>query len=168
MFDTLQNFAEVGVAIAGFSGIASAVSARSLQEWTPVERDHLIGLLETSGLVVVFALVPQVLLQLVEEAHALWVVSSLLYLVVHVLHYGITGRKMLRSISAGRGDAIRLRTVFAMGAVATILLVSQATAILFGTTAQLKFIYLVILLWHTAIAGAMFADLLTRSVARHK
>jgi hypothetical protein len=52
-----------------------------------------------------------------------------------------------------------------MSAVATILLVGQETAILFSTTARLQFIYLVILLWHTADAGAMFADLLIRALA---
>ncbi len=153
MLDTLQNFAEVGVALAGFSGIVSAVRARSL---SPRERDHLVALLMTSGIVVAFALVPQVLTPLLEEGRQLWFVSSLLYFVVHLIHYGLTASKMLRAIASSRQDTIRKRDAYAAGTIASVLLVGQAAAILFGTAPHLRFIYLLILLWHPGIAMARF------------
>ncbi len=163
VLDTLQNFAEVGIAVAGFSGIVSAVSARSL---SPRERDHLIALLQTSGLVVAFALVPQVLSAVLVEDRSLWLTSSILYLAVHLIHYGNTAFKMLRSIGSGKQDTIGKRDAYVTGAVATLLLVAQITAILFGDSTQMLFVYLVILLWHTGTAMAMFGSLLIRALSR--
>lgn len=165
MLDTLQNFAEVGVAVAGFSGIVSAVSARTL---SPLEHDHLVALLLTSGLVVAFALVPQVLMPLLEESRQLWLVSSLLYFVVHLIHYGVTASKMARGLASGRQDAIRKRDAYALGAVASILLIGQAGALLFGTASQLQFVYLLVLLWHTGTAMAMFGSLLIRALSHRR
>ena len=166
MLDTLQNFAEVGVALAGFSGIVSAVRARSL---SPRERDHLVALLMTSGIVVAFALVPQVLTPILEEGRQLWFVSSLLYFVLHLIHYGLTASKMLRAIGSSQQDTIRKRDAYAAGVVASILIVGQGAAIVFGTTPQLRFVYLLILLWHTGTAMAMFGSLLLRALSqRHE
>ncbi|MGI9327347.1 MAG: hypothetical protein ACR2PZ_19170 [Pseudomonadales bacterium] len=165
MLDTLQNFAEVGIAVAGFSGIVWAVSERSLSQR---ERDHLVALLLTSGLVVAFALVPQVLAPLLEGGRQLWLVSSLLYLVVHLIHFGLTASKMLRALASSQRDAIRKRDAYAAGAVASTLLLGQAAAIAFGTASHLQFVYLLILLWHTGIAMAMFGSLLLRALSRRR
>lgn len=79
VFETLRNFAEIGIAIAGFSAIASALSSRISGSWSERDRLALLSLLETSALVVFFALVPQVLRELSSSDHALWVGSNLLY-----------------------------------------------------------------------------------------
>jgi hypothetical protein len=163
--DTLQNFAEVGVAVEGFSGIVSALSTRTL---SPREYDQLFALLLTSGLVVAFALVPQVLTPLLEEGRQLWLVASVLYLIVHLIHYGLTASKMLRAISSSQEDTIRKRDAYAAGAVGSILVLGQAAAILFGTASQLRFVYLLVLFWHTGTAMVMFGSLLLRAMMQRR
>ena len=62
--------------------------------------------------------------------------------------------------------AIRKRDAYAAGAIATVLIGCQALAILYGTIDQMHFVYLVILLWHTASAVAMFSSLLIRVIPK--
>ena len=79
MFETLRNFAEIGIAIAGFSGITAAIGSRSFTSWSSAERMQLLSLLETAGLVVFFSLVPQVLHRILENDSLLWTLSNGLY-----------------------------------------------------------------------------------------
>ena len=51
---TLESIAEVGVALAGFGGIAAGLGYRARGIWSPDDQSRLI-LLATSGLTVVFA-----------------------------------------------------------------------------------------------------------------
>ena len=164
MLDTLRNFAEVGIAVAGFSAIVSALSSRSLNAR---ERDHLVALLQTSGLVVAFALVPQVLATILKDPHTLWMAAGFFYFVVHLVHFGMTGSKMVRAVRSGRPDAIRKRDVYVLGTIASLLLLAQMGTVAFGYEDQMRFVYLLVLLWHTGIAMAMFGSLLVRAVS-HK
>lgn len=168
MLDTLQNFAEVGVAVMGFSGIVAAVYSRSEQLWTPRERDHLISLLQTSAMVIAFALIPQVLLPAFGEGRSLWVVANSLYAFVHLMHYLVTARKMKRAISRGHSYAIRKRDAYASGIVASALIVAQVGVVFIGNVDQMHFAYLAILLWHTFSAAAMFCALLIRVIPKVK
>lgn len=70
MFETLRNFAEIGIAIAGFSAIASTLRSRISGSWPEGDRLALLSRLETSALVVFFALAPQVLDQIVKDERA--------------------------------------------------------------------------------------------------
>ena len=162
MLDTLQNFAEVSVAIMGFSGIVSTVYIRSEQTWTPRERDHLLSLLQTSAMVIGFSLLPQVLIPQFGEGYVLWVIANSLYLIVHFAHYVTIARKMKRALAANKSYAIGRRNAYASGVIATALICCQMLAILFGSIDQMHFVYLLILLWHTACAIAMFCALLIR------
>ena len=47
MFETLQNFAEVSIAVAGFSGIAATLGAASRGSWKEEKRRFFEMLLET-------------------------------------------------------------------------------------------------------------------------
>ena len=162
MLNTLQNFAEVGVAIMGFSGIVTALYSRSEVAWTPRERDHLLSLLQTSAMVVAFALVPQVLIAYFDEGRVLWLQASSLYLFAHLTHYFLVAKKMRRAISLNRSYSIRKRDAIVSGAVASILIIGQALAIIYGSVTQMHFAYLVVLFWHTASAVLMFCTLLIR------
>ena len=162
MLDTLQNFAEVGVAVMGFSGIVAAVSSRSDQVWTPRELDHLTGLLQTSAMVIAFALVPQVLVSILGEGRDFWVIANALYAFVHLIHYLAVARKMKRALVQGHSYAIRKRDAYASGLFSASLIAAQVMAVFIGSVEQMHFTYLVILLWHAFAAIAMFCVLLIR------
>ncbi len=73
--DILQTFAEVGVAITGFTGVVFILGNRARGEWSIVENQWLRVLLETSVCVVIFALFPVVLDSALATATA-WRVSA--------------------------------------------------------------------------------------------
>jgi hypothetical protein len=54
--DTLSIFAEVSVALAGFSGVAIAFGRRSIGVLTPLEKRRLYNLIVSSGLVLILSL----------------------------------------------------------------------------------------------------------------
>jgi len=59
--DLLQTLAEVGVAIAGFTGVVVVLGRRARGDWSPPEIQWLHMLLLSSLSVVFFALLPVVL-----------------------------------------------------------------------------------------------------------
>ena len=59
--DILQTFAEVGVALAGFTGVVFILGNRAAGEWSRAERMWFRILLDSSVIVVFFALLPVVL-----------------------------------------------------------------------------------------------------------
>ncbi len=59
--DVLRTFAELGIALAGFSGVVVALGRRSVAEWMLLDGLPTHIPLELSGLVVAFALLPSVL-----------------------------------------------------------------------------------------------------------
>ncbi len=59
--DILQTFAEVGVAMAGFTGVVFVLGNRATGEWSRVEKLWFHILLSSSAHVVAFALLPLVL-----------------------------------------------------------------------------------------------------------
>jgi hypothetical protein len=59
--DTLQTLAEVGVALAGFTGVVFVLGSRATGEWSRVEKLWFHILLSSSAHVVFFALLPAVL-----------------------------------------------------------------------------------------------------------
>lgn len=161
MFETLRNFAEIGIAIAGFSAIASTLRSRISGSWPEGDRLALLSLLETSALVVFFALAPQVLDQIVKNERALWVSSNLTYVAVHSFHYFIGARRIIPLRAAG--ETVNPLSPAAGGVlfVGGILLIgTQIVLSAFGDSDQLRFIYLVALTWHVCVAGAMFGALI--------
>jgi hypothetical protein len=96
MFETLRNFAEIGIAIAAFSAIAAV--------------RRIIPLRAAGG--------PP------------------------------------RPVSRSAGRALFLGGILLIG--------TQAALAAFGDSDQLRFIYLVVLTWHSCIAGVMFGALILR------
>jgi hypothetical protein len=163
MFETLRNFAEIGVAIAGFSAIASALRSRGSGRWPEGERVALLSLLETSALVVFFALVPQVLGEILINQRALWASSNLAYAATHSLHCFIQVRRSVPLRAAGETALpLRLSAGRALFLGAILLIGTQTGLAAFGNPEQLRFIYLVALTWHCCVAGAMFGSLILR------
>ena len=73
--DILQTFAEVGIALTGFTGIVVALARRSRGDWTPVELGQLHDLLWTSLVVVFFSFLPLVLVRALTP-EATWRLAS--------------------------------------------------------------------------------------------
>ena len=153
MLDTLRNFAEVGVAVAGFSAIAVALNRDLASTPDSSERGGLHTLLETAGLVVLFALVPQVLEQAPVSEAALWRSALLGYGLVHLGHAMIIGVRN----GARRATVPFAPALFAGGLV---VLASQLLVGAFGSLDWVRFVYLVALGWHTLIAAISFAGLI--------
>ena len=95
--DALVIFAEVSVALAGFSGIAIALARRRAGELTPLEARRLFNLFAFSGLVLVQALTSITVLQGFEaNAENLWAAQSAFTLLFGVPWLYIDWRKVLR------------------------------------------------------------------------
>ncbi len=165
MTETLRNFAEIGIAIAGFSAIASALRSRVSGSWSENDRLALLSLLETSALVVFFALIPQVLGQIVSSESVLWASSNLVYAAVHSLHYVVQARRVLSHTEPSEAPRPVSRStgwVLFLGGI--LLIAAQIVFAIRGDLEWLRFVYLLVLTWHTCVAGVMFGGLVLRSL----
>ncbi len=163
MFEALRTFAEVGIAIAGFSAIASALRSRVAGPWSGGDRIALLSLLETSALVVFFALIPQVLDQILTNDRILWVICNLAYVATHAFHCFVQVRRSIPLRAAGEPHLpLGLSTARAPFLGAILLIGTQIAVAAFGNSDQLRFTYLVVLTWHSCVAGAMFGALILR------
>ena len=70
--DLLTVMAEVGIALAGFTGLVVVLGRRAHGDWTPAERTQLAILLQTSLAAVFFALLPLLIPRLPFPETAVW------------------------------------------------------------------------------------------------
>jgi hypothetical protein len=97
--DTLQTFAEVGIALTGFTGIVVVVGRRSRGDWSPVELGQLHDLLWASLNVVCFAFLPLVVFR-VMTADAMWRALSGAFALGDIAfmgHYWWRGARFIRN-----------------------------------------------------------------------
>lgn len=74
--DALQTFSQLGVALAGFTGVAIVLGGRAAGSWDYVERGQLRQLLESSLAVVLLSMLPLVLERFAWTEATLWRVSN--------------------------------------------------------------------------------------------
>jgi hypothetical protein len=74
--DLLATLAELGVALAGFSGIVVVLGARETLEWSSRDRQLLSALLATSGGVILWSILPLLLLVAELPDRTVWLLSS--------------------------------------------------------------------------------------------
>jgi hypothetical protein len=100
----LGSAIEVAIAIAGFSGILAAVGCRGAGHWTEADQLRLRILLTSTGIALVFAFLPFLLIDLIDPS-LVWRVGSALQVVwtVGILIY----RARQVSIAPLAGAAIR-------------------------------------------------------------
>jgi len=158
LFDTLQNFAEVGIAVAGFSGIAAALGTARGVASADSRRRFLLTLLETAGMVVLFSFVPQILNETALPGANLWRTSAGLYAGVHAFH-GILLFRRVRRFGTPEPDIPK--SIVPIGLV---VLVLQLHSVILGSIEQVRFVYLLTLCWHTIAAATSFAGLLLSSL----
>ena len=75
----LTTSAEVGIAIAGFSGIAAVLGRRGEGDWSPQDTNRIRVLLRASFSAVVFSLLPIGLFSAALPERSVWAVASGLY-----------------------------------------------------------------------------------------
>jgi hypothetical protein len=74
--DLLTTLAQLGVAMAGFSGIVVVLGARATGQWSSRERELLSILLGASGAVVLWSILPLLLLAADLSERRVWLLSS--------------------------------------------------------------------------------------------
>ena len=149
--DVLLTFAEVGVAIAGFSGIVVALGKRALGQWTQRDRYRLRDLLFASLGTGIFGFLPIVLTGAnMSPAVALQYASAVFFFYILV---GLT--------SFLRGSAGKLGPVSWVFAIPTLLILSMQALVAFNVIYRVaEFAYYLALFWLILLSMANFAQLL--------
>jgi hypothetical protein len=94
--DLLTTLAQLGVALAGFSGIVSVLGTRASGEWSSWERTLLAVLLATSGGVILWSLLPLLLLASGLAEGRVWRLSSASWVVAQVAVLSHRVRQVVR------------------------------------------------------------------------
>ena len=153
--DTLAVIASVAIAIAGFSGVVVALTGRTADSFGPLEKLNFRILLQVSALALFFAIVPLILHRGLEPSAA-WRVSMLLYGTVHLADAGFFFFRARHSTTISRVQRLTPRLGIGIA-------VFQLLFVAFGTTTVIEVAYLLVLIWHLAIAGMGFTNLLFAS-----
>ena len=85
--DFLLSIASISIALIGFSGVVIALGRRGQGEWTPSEMLQLRTLVEPSIVSLLGSFVPILLGLLALGADALWVISNLLLMALHLIGF---------------------------------------------------------------------------------
>jgi hypothetical protein len=94
--DFLTAAAQIAVGLAGFTGVASALSSRPAEVPAEVQAERLRAMIEAALVAVVFSLVPLLLSDLKFSEATLWRLSSGLYLAGWTSTFAITVRRGFR------------------------------------------------------------------------
>lgn len=80
----LFTFADIAVALIGFSGVVTILGHRGKGEWQQAEKVRLQALVEPSIVALVGALLPSTLSLVMENTDILWRLCNLIVLVMHI------------------------------------------------------------------------------------
>jgi hypothetical protein len=162
--DVLQSIAEVGIALAGFGGIAAGLGYRARGVWSREDRTRLVGMARTSLLVVFASFLPFAIASL--GFAATWRVASALVLVLHASALVRSAPLLYRTIRTGGAGS----TGGYSRTAASLTLVAQLSALLFllvasiGVAPAREFgLYLSALLLILFVASVLFVRLLVAS-----
>jgi hypothetical protein len=160
--DFLIALAQIGVAIAGFSGIVAVVGARSAGQWRPDDRLRLAFLLVCSLTVVFFSLLPFAMTALHLPDTVLWRSTSGLLAVWLVLANILAFRSMARARHEFQSDSRPwLKTVTRAGDTASVIVLTYN--VVWMAEAGL---FILVLLWLLLQSVVMFVELLGFTVQR--
>lgn len=147
----LGSVIEVAIAIAGFSGIVAAVGHRGAGNWTAADQLRLRILLTASGVAIVFAFLPFVLMDLLDPSLTWRLASGLL--AIHSA--AITAHRVRQASHANASEAIGLRAWWLV-VVAAVVGMLVGNAVWFASPA----LYVLGVLWGVFVAFMTFATLL--------
>ena len=144
--DVLLTFAQAAMVIAGFGGIVITLHERS-QQWGEWDRIQFRSILEVSGIVVFFSLLPLVI-QSTLDADRSWRVSILLFAAVHAATI-ISYRLSVKSES--------VPTVFnRLHAFAGALIILQLISGVLADVGIIQLTYSIGLFWLVGVGGWLF------------
>lgn len=156
--ETLRTLAEVGIALAGFTGIVAVLGRRARGDWTPVELARMRLLLEASLGVVFFALVPVLLQMAVRSQQAVWRLSNVFSAVFHISIMALFFRRaFLLAVPSLRPS--ERRVVYPLAGAGIGVIAAQLLAGI-GVIAEASLTYLLGLTWLLLIAALTFIYLL--------
>jgi hypothetical protein len=150
---TLEVFAEIAIAIAGFSGVVVALSGTAKS--TVLDRTRLHMLLQASLMTAFFSLLPLVLFSTDLEPASIWGVASscwILYMAVNLT----TLRRRVGYTGPAPDTISRHLLTFVFGGVALILVLQVLNA----AVMRLAWPHLAALLWGLIIASLFFVRLI--------
>lgn len=156
----LATLAQLGVALAGFSGIVVVLGHRARGAWSVRERVLLSTLLGASGSAVLWSLVPQILLAAAQPARAVWLLSSGGWLVTQLIVLFVRSWQIARNPEARERERRFLWLGYAGGLAALAL---QSANLLWLATA---WPHLTAVSWHLALSFLVFVRLLRTEEAQ--
>jgi hypothetical protein len=154
--DLLQTLAEVGISLAGFTGIVAVLGRRSDGEWAPHEWLRLAMMLNFSFGSVFFAFLPLLFVAVGAREPGAWAASSALLAAFLLVSYGIIVRRVLQLGDVARSEFPRWAGVT----------VGAGTLVVFGLQTSNALgpsgfgLYFVGMLWLVAAAALQFYRLL--------
>jgi len=129
--DTLSIFAEVAVALAGFSGIIIAFGRRSSGALTPLELRRLSNLFGLSGLVLISSLLGISLLHIESlEPATLWIGGSALLFLLVTPWLILDSRKVARLEKKERAE-VKAYVIYPFNFLAVVVLLLQIANVFF-------------------------------------
>ena len=156
--DLLTTLAQLGVALAGFSGVVVALGARARGEWSPRERGLLRVLLERSGAVVLWSLLPLLLLAAELTERRVWFLSSTSWVIVQGAYLVRGVRLVVKNPSIRRE-----RTFLIPSFVGTVAVLAMQITNLFWL--RVAWPHLAAIMWHLALSFVVFVQLLQQEEA---
>jgi hypothetical protein len=152
--DLLTTLAQLGVALAGFSGIVVVLGARATGEWSPRERRLLSILLGGSGAAILWSLLPLLLLASQLPERRVWLLSSGSWIITQVPVLAVRTRQVAQDRDARSQERGFVIFVFLSGV--TALAVQLVNLLWLG----LAWPHLAAVTWHLALSFLVFVRLL--------
>jgi hypothetical protein len=154
--ELLTTLAQLGVALAGFSGIVVVLGARANGRWSARERQLLSALLAASGSVILWSLLPLLLLASELSDHRVWLVSSGSWVVGQVAVLALRSRQAVRDREARAEDRVLVVSLFLGGVTALAVQVANLRL-------AVAWPHLAGVSWHLAVSFLVFVRLLQPS-----
>jgi hypothetical protein len=143
-YDTLTVFAEVAIALAGFSGIAIAIGRRTHGELSPLESRRLFNLFGFTALTLFTSLLGMTLLHVARiDDEILWRSGSLLMVLTGVPWLLVDWRK-IRALSPDERAQVHPFVIYPFTALAVLTLVLQSVNAAFLGIDWLFFLALIV------------------------
>jgi hypothetical protein len=159
--DTLRTLAELGVALAGFSGIVIALGSRARGEWSPLDRRWLSILLSASFGAVLWSLVPLLLLASDLPESWVWLLSSAGWLIHAIAALAVRTRQLTTSRRSDAAAPDRGFLAFAMAGVGAAIVAQSANVL----SLHASWPHLAAVMWWLILSFAAFVRLLQGSWA---
>ena len=159
--ETLRTIAEIGIALAGFTGVVAVLGRRSRGDWSPLETLRLHILIQTSLLVVFLSFLPILLLRAASAEMAWRTANGACGLALVVTTYVIATRWRASGFS-WEGESVRVNRI--LGAISTLalfpILLLQFAAALGASFIDAFLLYALALLYLLSLGAMNFVLLL--------